>query len=129
MPKLDGSTNWLTLKVTDYDAFKLEPMDLSIYEGISGLSIALCEVYDLVNSERQEKIYNCIHRIFLTLSNSYDSVQNQSYYVGKLGILSALKRIQLITGLKKSQSQFLDRNKGLQFRFECFECRFSFKFS
>ena len=45
--KLDGSTNWLTLKVTDYDAFKLEPMDLSIYEGISGLSIALCEVYDL----------------------------------------------------------------------------------
>ena len=108
--KLDGSTNWLTLKVTDYDAFKLEPMDLSIYEGISGLSIALCEVYDLVNSERQEKIYNCIHRIFLTLSNSYDNVQNQSYYVGKLGILSALKRIQLITGQKISKS-ILDRNK------------------
>lgn len=109
--KLDGSTNWLTLKVTDYDAFQLEPMDSSIYEGIAGLSIALCEVYELVDDDRQQRIYNCLRRIFMTLMKAYYSTQNQSYYVGKLGILSAMIRIQSITGQEIPVSIFDINNK------------------
>lgn len=94
----DGSTNWLTLKVTDYDAFELVPMDDSVYDGLAGMAIALSEVYDLVDDIRQEKIRLCLQRIFTTLSNSYLELQNQSYFVGKLGLFSALSRISPITG-------------------------------
>jgi len=96
----DNSTNWLTLKVTDYDAFELVPMDDSVYEGLAGIGIALSEAYDLVDSLRQKKIIACLKRIFSTLLNSYSKIQNTSYFVGKLGIISAIFRIGLITDQK-----------------------------
>ena len=86
-------------------------MDSSIYEGIAGLSIALCEVYELVDDDRQQRIYNCLRRIFMTLMKAYYSKQNQSYYVGKLGILSAMIRIQSITGQEIPVSIFDINNK------------------
>ena len=39
-------------------------------------------------------------RIFSTLLNSYSKIQNTSYFVGKLGIISAIFRIGLITDQK-----------------------------
>ncbi|MHB9782638.1 type 2 lanthipeptide synthetase LanM family protein [Streptococcus sp. 10F2] len=93
----DNSTNWLTLKVTDYDAFELVPMDNSVYEGLAGIAIALSEAYEFVNSSRREKIKCCLSRILTTLLNLYTKIENKSYYVGKLGILSAISRICLIT--------------------------------
>ncbi|HHK1583263.1 TPA: hypothetical protein ACQOI0_001622, partial [Streptococcus pyogenes] len=58
----DDSTNWLTLKVTDYDAFELVPMDDSLYEGLSGIAISLSEAYDFLDSERQRRVKECLKR-------------------------------------------------------------------
>lgn len=94
----DDSVNWLTLKVTDYDAFELVPMDNSVYEGLAGVAIALSEAYNLVDSAQQEKIYTCLKRIFCTLVKSKDKVSSNSFYLGKLGLCSAIYRISSITG-------------------------------
>ncbi|HHK1259807.1 TPA: lanthionine synthetase LanC family protein, partial [Streptococcus pyogenes] len=80
----DDSTNWLTLKVTDYDAFELVPMDDSLYEGLSGIAISLSEAYDFLDSERQRRVKECLKRIFSVLSNSYMKLPNHSFFVGKL---------------------------------------------
>ncbi|HGA1257607.1 TPA: lanthionine synthetase LanC family protein, partial [Streptococcus suis] len=84
----DDSTNWLTLKVNDHDAFELVPMDNSVYEGIAGMAIALSEAYDLVDPSRQERIMDCLKRILSTLLNLYTKIENPTYFVGKLGVFS-----------------------------------------
>lgn len=105
----DDSTNWLTLKVTDYDAFELVPMDDSLYEGLSGIAISLSEAYDFLDSGRQRRVKECLKRIFSVLSNSYMKLPNHSFFMGKLGIYSALKRISVVTG-QEIQNSIMNYN-------------------
>ncbi|HEL2433529.1 TPA: type 2 lantipeptide synthetase LanM family protein [Streptococcus suis] len=107
----DDSTNWLTLKVNDHDAFELVPMDNSVYEGIAGMAIALSEAYDLVDPSRQERIMDCLKRILSTLLNLYTKIENPTYFVGKLGVFSAISRISLITGQRLPDDIFKIRDQ------------------
>lgn len=93
----DESINWMTLKVNDHNNFELVPMDNSIYDGISGVSLSLIECYSLLDENRKRKVYRCLYYLFNTLVNVYSNVLDMTYYVGKLGILSTLVRISQIT--------------------------------
>lgn len=93
----DSSINWMTLKVSDFNNLELVPMDFSVYDGIAGVALALCEVFDLVTHDRQGKIFTSLEKLFLTLVNGYNSVSNNSFYIGRLGIYSALQHISKIT--------------------------------
>lgn len=95
--KEDGSSNWLTLKVTDFDNLELVPMDLSLYDGLAGLALSLCECYPLLKGRRKEKVFECLKRLFVTISKGYFSVSDASYYAGRLGILSVLNKVSKIT--------------------------------
>lgn len=94
--EFDESVNWLNLTVRDFDDLELEPMNYSIYNGISGLALSLIECYDLLKDEHLRiQVKETIVRIYNTLKNAYNSYEeNYSLFLGKLGMLLTMRSIE-----------------------------------
>lgn len=109
----DGTSNWLTLTVNDFDGLGLEPMDYSIYSGISGVSLAFLECYDILNDNLKKRVKETVLRIYHTIRNAYKQYSdNYSLYVGKLGMLITLNKIESFFNLP-TNLDFLDELRNI----------------
>lgn len=89
----DNTSNWLSVSVGDYDNLELKPMKYSIYNGLSGLALSLYETYPLLDKKRQYRLKSMLSGIQTTLLKEYSSISDNSFYLGKLGVLYTLKKL------------------------------------
>lgn len=80
----DQSINWKNLGIGNFEEISFEPLDFSTYRGLSGIGMTLLEVYKI---KKDSKVKETLDLIYHTLLSWYPSINDFSYYNGKLGVL------------------------------------------
>lgn len=87
----DGTINWISLGVSDYDQLEAVPLQKGVYSGVAGVGISLLAAYRIIPDG---EILNLIQQIYDTCKAEYNrpskvnTIRNPySYYMGALGVI------------------------------------------
>lgn len=94
----DNSINWMTLGVGDYDVLELEPMNYSIYNGISGIALSLMDSYSFMDFKMKIEIEEILNFIHSTLLQNFEKIENLSLFNGRTGVVLTLQKIDKFLG-------------------------------